>query len=131
MWRKLPSAAATIGQPSSIPCFSTALNAASPRFASPSMYVSISSYTISRGNPTTAAPGVVLVLEPSATLDKRLCRWSRNEDAGWVMCKLTKTDSAVLSWYLEIQYVNEVTARGYAVAPNLDVPLPSRSKLTH
>ncbi len=47
------------------------------------------------------------------------------------MCKLTKTDSAVLSWYLETQYVNEVTARGYAVAPNLDVPLPSRSKLTH
>ncbi len=47
------------------------------------------------------------------------------------MCKLTKTNSAVLSWYLETQYVNEVMARGYAVAPNLDVPLPSRAKLTH
>ncbi len=47
------------------------------------------------------------------------------------MCKLTKTDSAVLSWYLETQYVNEVMSRGYAVAPNLDLPAPSRSKLTH
>ncbi len=46
------------------------------------------------------------------------------------MCKLTKTDSAVLSWYLETQYVNEIAARGYAVAPNLDLPTPSR-KLTH
>jgi hypothetical protein len=47
------------------------------------------------------------------------------------MCKLTKTNSAVLSWYLETQYVNEVMARGYAVAPNLNLPLPSRAKLTH
>jgi hypothetical protein len=46
------------------------------------------------------------------------------------MCKLTKTDSAVLSWYLETQYVNEIMARGYAVAPNLDLPVPARSKLT-
>jgi len=46
------------------------------------------------------------------------------------MCKLTKTDSAVLSLYLETQYVNEIMARGYAVRPNLDVPAPVRSKLT-
>ena len=46
------------------------------------------------------------------------------------MCKLTKTDSAVLSWYLETQYVNEIAARGYAVVPNLDLPAPLR-KLTH
>jgi hypothetical protein len=46
------------------------------------------------------------------------------------MCKLTKTDSAVLSWYLETLYVNEIAARGYAVAPNLDLPTPSRAKLT-
>lgn len=38
------------------------------------------------------------------------------------MCKLTKTNSAVLSWYLETEYVNEVMARGYAVRPNLDLP---------
>src|SRR5881628_1196844 len=48
---KLPSAAATIGQPSFSPCCSTARNAGSPRFAKPSMYSSISSYTISRGRP--------------------------------------------------------------------------------
>lgn len=41
---------------------------------------------------------------------------------GWVMCKLTKTDSAVLSWFLETEYVNAVMTRGYAVAPNLDLP---------
>ncbi len=38
------------------------------------------------------------------------------------MCKLTKTQSPVLSLYLETEYVNEVAARGYAVRPNLDVP---------
>ena len=43
------------------------------------------------------------------------------------MCKLTKTDSAVMSLYLETQYVNEIAARGYAVAPNLDLPTPSRA----
>src|SRR5207249_926335 len=37
MWRKLPSAAPTIGQPSFRPCFSTVTRAASPRFARPSM----------------------------------------------------------------------------------------------
>jgi len=42
------------------------------------------------------------------------------------MCKLTKTDSAVLSWFLETEYVNAVTARGYAVAPNLDLPPAAR-----
>ena len=47
------------------------------------------------------------------------------------MCKLTKTESAVLSLYLETRYVNEIAARGYVVPPNLDVPSPSRSKLTH
>ena len=50
--------------------------------------------------------------------------------AGWDMCKLTKTDSAVLSLYLETQYVNEIMARGYAVPPNLDVPAPARPKVT-
>src|SRR5207245_9433968 len=78
-----------------------------------------------------AAPSVVPVLYPSARVDKRLSRRNGHGAAGWVMCKLTKTDSAVLSWYLETQYVNEVTARGYAVAPNLDLPLPSRSKAAH
>ena len=38
------------------------------------------------------------------------------------MCKLTKTDSAVLSWCLETEYDNEIMMRGYAVRPNLDVP---------
>jgi len=42
------------------------------------------------------------------------------------MCKLTKSDSAVLSWFLETEYVNAVTARGYAVAPNLDLPAARR-----
>ena len=41
---------------------------------------------------------------------------------GMEMCKLTKTDSAVLSWFLETEYVNAVMARGYAVAPRLDIP---------
>src|SRR3989442_235111 len=41
----------TIGHPSSSPCRSTARSAASPRFANPSMYSSISSYTIARGTP--------------------------------------------------------------------------------
>ncbi len=50
--------------------------------------------------------------------------------AGWDMCKLTKTDSAVWSLYLETQYVNEIMARGCAVPPNLNVPAPARSKLT-
>lgn len=45
------------------------------------------------------------------------------------MCKLTKTDSPVLSWYLETKYVNDVTTRGYAVRPNLNVPAP-RAKVT-
>jgi len=47
------------------------------------------------------------------------------------MCKLTKTDSAVLSWYLETQYVNEVMERGAAVLPNLDLPARARLKLSH
>lgn len=38
------------------------------------------------------------------------------------MCKLTKTDSAVLSIFLETQYVQQVMERGCAVPPNLDVP---------
>ena len=52
------------------------------------------------------------------------------QGSGWDMCKLTKTDSAVLSLYLEMQYVNEIMARGYVVPPNLDLPAPARSKLT-
>ena len=47
------------------------------------------------------------------------------------MCKLTKTDSAVLSLYLETQYVNEIMARGYVAPPNLNVPTPARAKITH
>src|SRR5947208_5213935 len=46
------------------------------------------------------------------------------------MCKLTKTDSAVLSLYLETQYVNEIAERGYAAPPNLDVPAAARPKLS-
>lgn len=38
------------------------------------------------------------------------------------MCKLTKTESPVLSLFLETQYVNEIATRGYALRPNLDVP---------
>jgi len=63
-------------------------------------------------------------------LDKPLSHMNGHRAAGWDMCKLTKTDSAVLSLYLEMQYVNEIMARGYAVRPNLDVPAPVRSKLT-
>lgn len=57
-----------------------------------------------------------------APVDKASSPWRRLESAGWdPMCKLTKTDSRVLSWILETEYVNEVSQRGYAVAPNLDV----------
>jgi len=41
------------------------------------------------------------------------------------MCKLTKTDSPLLSWILELEYVNEVAQRGVAMRPNLDVPAPT------
>ncbi|HYM39179.1 MAG TPA: hypothetical protein VEY12_03395 [Thermoplasmata archaeon] len=44
------------------------------------------------------------------------------DSPGWGMCKLTKTDSPVLSLFLETQYVNEIAARGYALRPNLAVP---------
>ncbi len=40
------------------------------------------------------------------------------------MCKLTKTDSQVLSWILETEYVNEISERGYALRPNLAIPTP-------
>jgi hypothetical protein len=43
------------------------------------------------------------------------------------MCKLTKTQSPVLSLYLETEYINEIAARGYALRPNLAVPSPTRS----
>jgi hypothetical protein len=79
---------------------------------------------------TTAATSVVCGYEPSRHLDKHLSRMSGHRGAGWDMCKLTKTDSAVLSLYLETQYVNEIMARGYAVPPNLDVPAPARPKVT-
>src|SRR3989449_1822536 len=46
-------------------------------------------------------------------LDKPLSHMNGHRAAGWDMCKLTKTDSAVLSLYLEMQYVNEIMARGY------------------
>ena len=39
------------------------------------------------------------------------------------MCRLTKTGSPVLSLYLETQYVNEIAARGYALRPNLAIPV--------
>jgi hypothetical protein len=39
------------------------------------------------------------------------------------MCKLTKADSPLLSWVLEVEYVNEVAERGSALEPNLAVPL--------
>lgn len=42
------------------------------------------------------------------------------------MCKLTKTDSPLLSWLLEVQYVNEIAERGSALRPNLDVPVRER-----
>src|SRR2546426_7233783 len=54
---------------------------------------------------TTAATSVVFRYEPSRSLDKRLSHMSRHRGSGWDMCKLTKTDSAVLSLYLETQYV--------------------------
>ena len=38
------------------------------------------------------------------------------------MCKLTKTQSPVLSLYLETEYVNEIALRGYALRPNLAIP---------
>ncbi len=38
------------------------------------------------------------------------------------MCRLIKSQSPVLSLYLETEYVTEVTVRGYALRPNLDVP---------
>ena len=63
-------------------------------------------------------------------LTNALSHRSGHRGAGWDMCKLTKTDSAVLSLYLETQYVNEIMARGYAVPPNLDVPAPARPKVT-
>jgi len=47
---------------------------------------------------------------------------------GWVMCKLTKTGSPVLSWVLEVEYVNEVVTRGTALPPNLQVPVPPASR---
>ena len=40
------------------------------------------------------------------------------------MCKLMKTDSRVLAWILETEYVNEISERGYAVRPNLAIPAP-------
>lgn len=40
------------------------------------------------------------------------------------MCKLMKTDSRVLAWILETEYVNEISQRGYALRPNLSVPSP-------
>src|SRR2546428_11565213 len=79
---------------------------------------------------TTAATSVVFRYEPSRSLDKRFIPDERPWRRGMGMCKLTKTDSAVWSLYLETQYVNEVMARGYAVPPNLNVPAPGRSKLT-
>jgi hypothetical protein len=41
---------------------------------------------------------------------------------GMGMCKSTKTPSAVLSLYLETEYVNQVASRGYALRPNLAIP---------
>ena len=38
------------------------------------------------------------------------------------MCKNTKTESPVVSLYLETLYVNEIAERGYALRPNLAVP---------
>ncbi len=40
------------------------------------------------------------------------------------MCRLTKSQSPVLSLYLETEYVTAVTVRGYALRPNLAVPAP-------
>jgi len=47
------------------------------------------------------------------------------------MCKLTKTDSQVLSWYLEAEYVNEVAETGIGFRPNLSVPARSRHSLSN
>ncbi len=41
------------------------------------------------------------------------------------MCKLTKTESPILSLYLETEYVNEIASRGYALRPNLAIPSPN------
>ena len=41
------------------------------------------------------------------------------------MCKLTKTESPVLSLFLETTYVNEILERGYVLRPNLAVPSPA------
>src|SRR5438128_515074 len=79
---------------------------------------------------TTAATSVEFRYEPSRSLDKRFIPDQRPWRRGMGMCKLTKTDSAVWSLYLETQYVNEIMARGCAVPPNLNVPAPARSKLT-
>ncbi len=40
------------------------------------------------------------------------------------MCKRMTTDSRVLAWILETEYVNEITERGYALRPNLAIPAP-------
>src|SRR5256885_5625992 len=58
MWSREPSAGPTIGQSSLRPCSSIACRAASPRFASRSMYASISSNTIPGMDPLHGAPGV-------------------------------------------------------------------------
>ena len=42
---------------------------------------------------------------------------------GIALCKMTKADSPILSWLLEVEYVNEVAARGSAQEPNLWVPV--------
>lgn len=39
------------------------------------------------------------------------------------MCRSTKTPSAVLSLYLETEYVNAIASRGYALRPNLAIPV--------
>ncbi len=40
------------------------------------------------------------------------------------MCKRIQTDSRVLAWFLETEYVNEISERGYALRPNLAIPAP-------
>ena len=79
---------------------------------------------------TTAVTSDVFRYEPSRSLDKRFIPDERPWRRGMGMCKLTKTDSAVWSLYLETQYVNEIMARGCAVPPNLNVPAPARPKFT-
>ncbi len=44
------------------------------------------------------------------------------------MCKLTKTDSPLLSWLLEVEYVNEIAERGSALRPNLAIPERPRER---